>query len=111
VTVTKPAKRLLGIAANRYKQAEEKNDRLTMKFLLHKDKKNRNANAQNSTSRKNSQAIARNHFFAGRAVFLHAHMSSIKYMLKTKLLNYGLQQPKGQDNNCERKRKSTSDFF
>ena len=23
----------------RYKQAEEKNDRLTMKFLLHKDKK------------------------------------------------------------------------
>ena len=52
-----------GVYIKSYKQAEKKDtDSITMKFLLHKDKKNRNANAQNSTSRKNTQAIAQNHF-------------------------------------------------
>ena len=64
-------------------------DSITMKFLLHKNKKNRNANAQNSISCKTHRP-SHGTIFAARAVFLHTHVSSTKYRIKPKLFNHGL---------------------
>ncbi|OQC37912.1 MAG: hypothetical protein BWX63_00704 [Bacteroidetes bacterium ADurb.Bin041] len=68
---------------------KKETDSITMKFLLHKNKKNRNANAQNSTSCKTHRP-SHGTIFAARAFFLHTHVSSTKYRLKPKLFNHGL---------------------
>ena len=60
-------------APNRYKQAKKKDtDSITMKFLLHKNKKNRNAICKTAHPAKPHKPLLEA-IFAGRSVFLPAH--------------------------------------